>query len=111
MKNKRYFYDTENDKIYELSDIETLFNELKDASKEYTFNQYLDAITDKNGTFAEVYNGLHLIFSTDEKENVVLKFSEDMLNECITMYNLLIMQVENVYEVYIRDGSGNVMIR
>ena len=59
----RYFYHTDEEKIYTLSELEKLYNELVASgdinTEEEPFYYYIDACTDKNGALTEIYGNLY----------------------------------------------------
>lgn len=106
----RYFYHTDEEKIYTLSELKKLYNELVASgdinAEEEPFHYYIDVCTDKNGTLIEIYGNLTVIY-TDAKGNkisIIFENYKDAFAVCNCLYNTF-----NCYNAQVIDEKGQIL--
>ena len=106
----RYLYHTDEEKIYTLSELEKLYNELVASwdinTEEEPFNYYIDACTDKNGALTEIYGNLTVIYTDAEGNETSIIFDnyKDAFIVCDCLYNAL-----NCYNAQVIDEKGQIL--
>ena len=106
----RYFYHTDEEKIYKLSELEKLYNELVASGDineaEESFKYYIDVCTDKNGALTEIYGDLTVIYTDAEGNETSIIFNnyDEAFMVCNCLYNTL-----NCYNAQVIDGKGQIL--
>ena len=106
----RYFYHTDEEKIYTFSELEKLYKKLVTSGDineaEEPFQYYIDACTDKNGALTEIYGNLKVIYTDAEGNETSIIFDnyKDAFAVCDCLYNSL-----NCYNVQIIDEKRQIL--
>lgn len=106
----RYFYHTDEEKIYTLLELEKLYNELVisgDINKaEESFQYYIDVCTDKNGALTEIYGNLTVIYTDAEgnEKSIIFDNYNDAFMVCNCLYNSL-----NCYNAQVIDEKRQIL--